>query len=475
MPRTRSEIIKSIKTDIEAASPQVRVDADKGPFFHLSATGVAGVLSDSSSQIERLAQLSTLMFPAVATDQEAQAMARAFGLSTAAAGFSGGIAYAFTSSRPSGSDLMTVSEGTSFSTGTRGVVFEAVETRSLTAGNADAYYNPATRRYELPVRVRATSAGTLGNIAARTITSVQLSGFDGATNLAAFRGGTEAQSVATLYRRIQQRLVGLDNFSRGGLVSRVQKYDVDRVQSVALTYSNEYPNLFYRLPDRQAIDVWVLGTPIEEIATETFTASAGQTTFTLSVGPVLFLSSVLVNGSSVAASLTMDEGASLGGSSQESSQVTTAALVAGDVVDITYGYDDLIKGIQKDIDGLLNSSTGSLFATDVLVRYPKTIPVVVRVSGTVLGSFDRTTVEQEVLIAVGDYLANGLEGSPQQGGVRNLKECRDAIKSTVPGISLLEIPEFCRKSVGGIVEVIDIPRNAQLVVSNSADLVVSFT
>lgn len=475
MPRTRSDIIKSIKTDIEAASPQIRVDADKGPFFHLSATGVAGALAESSSQVDRLAQLSTLMFPAVATDQEAQAMARAFGLSTAAAGFSGGIAYAFTSNRPSGSDLTTVSEGTSFSTGSRGVVFEAVETRSLTAGNADAYYNPATRRYELPVRVRATSAGTLGNIAARTITSVQLSGFDGATNLAAFRGGTEAQSIETLYRRVQQRLVGLDNFSRGGLVSRVQNYDADRVQSVSLTYSNEYPNLFYRLPDRQAIDVWVMGTPIEEVVTETFTASAGQTTFTLGSGPVLYLSSVLVNGTAVSASLAMDTGTAFGRSSRESSQVVVSPLISGDVIDVTYGYDGLIAGIQSDLDGLLNSATGSIFATDVLVRYPKTIPVVVRVSGAVLGSFDRTTVEQEVAVVVGDYLANGLEGSPQQGGIRSPAECRDAIRSGVPGISLLSIPEFCRKSVGGIVEVIDIPRNAQLTFSSSADLVVSFT
>ena len=45
----------------------------------------------------------------------------------------------------------------------------------------------------------------------------------------------------------------------------------------------------------------------------------------------------------------------------------------------------------------------------------------------------------------------------------------------MPGIASLTIPVFGRKSLGTIVEAIDIPRNAQIVFEASSNLVVRFT
>ncbi len=477
--RTRTEILSSIKTTLNTLSPQLRIDAAKGPFFYLAGQAVAQPLADASGDVERVALLSTLQFPTVATDQEALALARAFGLTLGDGGFARGIAYVFTTRPPSGSDSFNISEGDTFSTAASGgQVFEALEDRSLTATNSAVFYNPSTRRYEVPVLVQAVSAGEGGNIAARTLTTIVggAADFSGATNLIAFTGGTEAQSIGALYERVQQRLLGLDNFSRGGLLSRVQNVDVDRILATALTYSTEYPHLFYRLPDTQSIDVWVYNTIQDTLTTDTFTASAAQTQFILTKKPAIYLASVFVNGASATATLVYDDSLALGRSTQENSYVSLAvAATVGDIVDITYGYDGVLDTVQAEIDGYLQADTGALFATDVLVRYSKLTPVTVTVTGTVLGTFDPTTVETEVATAVGNYISNGMSDAPLLGGSRSPAELRDYIRSTVPGISGLSIPIFCRKTVTPLVENIDIPRNARITFEDSEDLVVNFT
>ena len=477
--RTRTEILNSIKSTLNTLSPQLRIDSAKGPFFYLAGQAVAQPVSDASAAVERVALLSTLQFPSVATDQEALALARAFGLSLGSGGFARGIAYAFTTRPPSGTDSFNVAEGDTFSTASSGgQVFEALESRSLTAANAAAFYNPATRRYELPVLVQAVSGGTGANIAARTLTTVTggAGAFTGVTNLVAFTGGTEAQSIDALYERVQQRLLGLDNFSRGGLLARVQNVDIDRILAASLTYSTEYPYLFFRLPDSQALDVWVYNTIQDTLTTDTFVATTGQTQFILTKKPAIYLVSCQVNGVPVTCTLVYDDSLAYGRSTKESSYVSLVVPAAsGDIVDITYGYDSVLDNIQAELDGYLQADTGALFATDVLVRYVQNTPVTVTVTGTVLGTFDPTTVEGEVYTAIGNYISNGLSDAPLIGGSRSPAELRDYIRSTVPGISGLNIPIFCRKDVTPLVENIDIPRNARITFEDAADLVVNFT
>lgn len=478
--KTKSEIEESVKRAIQDASPQLRVDVDKGPFYYLAARGVAQPLADASASTERLALLSTLQFPVAATNQEASALARAFGLSLGTGGFASGLAYVYTSRRPSGTQTFTIAEGDVVSTSesSGGISFEATESRTLSESNAETFYNPFTRRFELPVRVTAVSAGVEGNIPARTLTTIRsgASDFEGATNLTAFSGGSAPQTIADLYARAQQRLLGLDSFSRGGLVSFIQNVDIDRIQAVALTYSSEYPTLFYRLPDKQAVDAWVLNTPSATTTVDTFSAQGGQTQFVLLSAPVLSLLSVQVNGVPAAATLSFDQSLGLGRSTRESSYVTLATPAStGDVVDITYSYDSVLEDIQDAVDGYLNAEAGALFSADVLVRYPRTLPVQITVTGSVLGTFDPTSVETEVAQVIGSFIANGTGDDPILGGVRNPADLRDAIRARVPGIATLSISVFCRKSVGPLVETIDIPRNSQLLVEGTDDVLVRFT
>lgn len=477
--RTTDDIIDSVTEAIQTASPQLRVDVDKGPFYYLAARGVAQPLADIAASVERIALLSTLQFPNVASGQEALSVARAFGLTLGSGGYATGMAYVFTTRRPAGGDTFTVSEGDTFATGssTGGIAFEAIESRTLSASNADAFFNSATRRYELPVRVAAISAGTTGNIPAFTLQSIRSGAlsFDGVYNVSSFVGGTAAQSVDTAYARTQQRLLGLDNFSRGGLVANIQNIDTSRILAVQLTYSSEYPFLFYRLPDSPAVDAWVLNTPDTRSVIESFTATPSQTNFLLSYKPAVSLTGVQVNGIPVSASLVLDTSLSYGRSTKESSYVVLATpAFAGDIVDVSYNYDACLANIQTKVDGYLNSAAGALFATDVLARYPQQTPVTVTVTGSVLGTFDPTSVEEDVATVVGNYLSNGNGDAPLLGGMRTPADLRDLLRATVPGISTVAIPVFCRKTVGPMVETIDIPRNSQLIVESPEDIVVKF-
>jgi hypothetical protein len=173
----------------------------------------------------------------------------------------------------------------------------------------------------------------------------------------------------------------------------------------------------------------------------------------------------------------LDESLELGRSTREQSFVTLAVAAAGnDIVDITYTYDTVLQTAQAEVDGYLQQDTGALFATDVLLRYAKPLPVVIEIVGSALGTFDPTTLEQETVSAVASYLTNGATSLvPALGGMRNPAELRDFLRASVPGIAGLGISVFCRKTVSPLVETIDIPRNAYPVLEDAADLTVTFT
>lgn len=482
--KTEAQIIKSMEDTISSVSPQIRVDADKGPLFYTNIRSVAPLLADASAETERLALISTFQFPENVTPAEMTSTARAFGVGLGDGGFAFGLVFALTGRRPAGNETFTIAEGdvlsTSSSIGTPAVTFAVAQTRVLNSTNIDSFYNPTNRRFEVPVLARALTAGPTGNVAPGSISKI-LSGstaatFDGVTNYSAFTGGTDARAATDAYQRVQAKLTGLDQFSRGGLLSTVLETDVDNIQTGALTYGSEYPTLFYRLPDGPAVDVWLLHTPISIQAVESFIATAGQTIFSLGTTPVLGLQVAAVNGTSVTATLEIDTTLALGGSTRETSAVVLSTpTTAGDTVDITYTYDAVIATAQATVDGYLQSDTGALYSTDVLVRSARTLDVVIHVSATALATFDRQSVADDISSVVGTFLTQGLGTVDALGGTRSAADLRDRIRTEVPGINLLSIPVFCRKAIGSIVETIDIPRNAYPIFALSTDLQVSVT
>lgn len=473
--KTKDQIIREINEEIVAASPQLQVDVDNGPFYYLAARGVAQPIVDTNQRVERLVQLATFNFPAVASGDEMQTATKSFGLPSPRGNFSRGMALFVTSRRPVGTEAFYVREGTVVSTAnTGGVSFAAIETRALTAANADKFYNPSTRRYEMPVRVRALSAGTMGRIAPGSLRLIVsgASDFDGVTNVARFRYGGAPATPSATFVLMQQRFAS----GPAGLVTQALQTDPDNVLAAAMTTQANYPKLFYRLPDGPSADVWVLTSPIEETRTESIVALTTATTFTLSSAPALGLVSVEVNGVPVTASLELDNSLALGRSTRESSTVTVdTAIVVGDQIDITYTYDLLPEMIQQNIRGARTASVGDVFGLDVLVRYARTINVVYEVRGTVLNTFDPGSVALEVDAVARDYMLNGTSAAPLLGGVRSPGELEQVIRASVPGIDRLSIPRFGRKQFAGIVETIDIPPHSYVAIEVAADATTRFS
>ena len=160
----------------------------------------------------------------------------------------------------------------------------------------------------------------------------------------------------------------------------------------------------------------------------------------------------------------------------------TVPTQPGDVVDVTYVYDGLLNEVQARIDGQYNGpDTGNLFATDVLVRQALPLAVSATLTGTVLGTFDPTTVETEVASALADYVLTGgtaaslVDRAPSLGGSRNASALRDYVLTRVPGIASLAIPQFCRASVGSLVEVVDVPVTSYATLAAASQVVIRFT
>lgn len=462
--RTETEIRTDMKANTQTVAPQERVDSAKGVFFDTSIRAVSGVLAQDSADVERLAKLSTNQFPKDATTPEVLGFARSFGEVVGQGGQATVTVFFCTGRRPTGTQSFGVTQGAAVSTSqTRGLVFGAIETRALTASNADAFYNSRTRRFEMPVLCRCLSAGTQGNVAPQTIRFL-LSGapdFDTVVNPTEGQGGTDTVGADSVYARVQTTFAGLDTFSRGGLLSTALNAAPDFVTAGALTYSTEYPNLFYRLPDGPSVDVWIDNSASPLTKALSFVATAGQTRFDLAGGPVLSLLACTVSGVTASATLTEDDNPALGRSTRETSYVTLGTPCSGgEVVVVQYTIDAVPNTIQAALDGYNDPVAGALFDADVLVRYRRELAVVISVTGSVLGNFDPTSVESEVVEACGTYMGQGLDSAPVLGGVRSAGELRDFLRTTVPGINTLNIPVFCREQFGTFVEVIDIPRNA---------------
>ena len=480
MQKSKEQIIKEVQSNLETLSPQIQVDADNGPFYYLAARAVAQPLADENARAERLTQLASFNFPAVATADEVSAALRSFGATAPRGGFVRGVALFLTSRRPIGTEAFYVREGDIVGTATSGgVLFAAVETRALTANNADKFYNPATRRYELPVRVQALSVGVQGRIAATTLRIIRSGAgdFEAVTNVARFRGGASAATQASAYAAMQAKLPGLDRFSKGGLINQVLQYDADNVLACAMTTSASYPSLFYRIPDGPSVDLWVLSSPVEETRIEsTIVATATQSVFPLTFGPAIGLITVTVNGASVVASLEVDDSLAVGRSTREASKVVLETpAVFGDIVDISYSYDVLIDGIQKAIQGNRTAATGDIFGCDVLVRYARTLNVTYEIRGTALAGFDPSTVAAEVDAVASDYIANGEAGAPLLGGVRSPDVMVRQIRSLVPGVDRLNVVRFARKEYPSLVETISIPPHSTAGFELASDRSTRFT
>jgi len=151
------------------------------------------------------------------------------------------------------------------------VVFRTVETKTMVAASASAYYNADTERYELEVAVASVATGASVDVGAYSITVMRrpLSGFDEVFNVYATDSGKGLETNAEVATRYLLHVKG----SQLGTPAGTKRSLVDNFNSaddVKVVYgTDEY--LTREQDDAGAVDVWVKGsTPLEDTYTVSY-------------------------------------------------------------------------------------------------------------------------------------------------------------------------------------------------------------
>jgi hypothetical protein len=170
---------------------------------------------------------------------------------------------------------LVVSQGAIVSSSTNSTAprFVSNASVSILAANAQAYYNPSTRRYEVQVQMVAETPGSAGNVPSPVLDTV-VSGADGlqTANEVASDFGRDRQSNLELSETASRKLYSLDTGTEGGY--ELNAIGVPGLLEVLIVKSGDPDMMRDYDPVRMKhiggkVDAWVKGT-IERTMTETF-------------------------------------------------------------------------------------------------------------------------------------------------------------------------------------------------------------
>src|SRR6185437_1004204 len=192
------------------------------------------------------------------------------------------------------SPIVTVPSGTTVSTlstsSSPAVSFSTTATATFVPSLAPSYYNPVSGFYEQTVGIICQTIGTVGNVAANTITSLTGSGLgiDAVTNTTATFGGSNIESNTAFAARIQIKLEGNNVGTADGIISLVDT-NSNVIQSVIVGPND--PTML-RNQYGGSVNVYIRG-QIPVTVTEQFTyTTTGSQQYTLLNQPALSVGSV---------------------------------------------------------------------------------------------------------------------------------------------------------------------------------------
>lgn len=371
MARSADDIASSMQANIEEIDPTI--DVGKGPIRETAIIPWSKELSTTEENVSHLGELYQLDNADLWEEDEITYLGRQYGVQFGSGFFSQGFLTFWSIERPT--DDIPIPIGTLASTQDGQYIFQTIEESAFYASAADVYYNAERRRYEVQVAAEATVAGTDYDIKTGRITLLlsAVPGVSGVYNYSDFEGGTAEQSIKDFVDMLMQLPLGNALGSGGGIAGLLSKVGVGFVTDVALLTPANIGD-FERTSEsglRAALDVYLLGQRIG-VANYSYTTVGTETEIVLPLQPVLSVSNVLVNGSAVTFSWSVDNNPTRRGSNRAQDKVVleSAPGPAADVF-ITYTYNKLISDLQSTVD------SPPIFDTDTLVRYGKPVEVVV--------------------------------------------------------------------------------------------------
>lgn len=445
------------------------VDTQKGPLLDWVYDPTAQAASEVALGTDRLRRLYSANFASTADDDEALAFSENHGvgrdIGTAATGFQ--TFYSFT--KPVAGETRTVPPGTVVRRPSDGKGFRVTShLLEMSGDNAEAFFNATEGWYELTVPVEALSVGPEFDTPAGMVTEADstLIGFDGTVNKTDIDGGLAAESSEDTVDRTQSALLGNDFGAHGGILRSVLTYN-RVIQAVSLAFFTEY-SIFQRRSFKPALDVYVIGTKSAK-AVETFVAEAGQTEYTLLKPPVMSVSALTKDGGTANFTFTADPSREYNGSYRAVDKITFAAAVGGEVFEVTYLYDEVVRRVQEGLFGSELDANGErthLFNTDVMVRWSKKVAL----QATVKLTLQANASEAEATAAAEEIVREYMTGD-EYPGLLNPETLRDLLIEGVPGITKVNIEVF-RKKLGATLRsgLIELSKVEQGVFEAAADL-----
>tara|TARA_R100001079_G_C4451412_1_gene153910 strand:- start:2897 stop:4297 length:1401 start_codon:yes stop_codon:yes gene_type:complete len=444
--RTLAQIEASLASSIEQQDSSI--DTVKGPVFDLLIRPYSAQLRSVELKYDDLSRRFSLDYVLTQSSDVLVLYGANHGLRPDAGRPSTGNVVFFTSSAISSSDVTVIPAGTVVTTSDPSIAYRTVRDAFIFGSSLPAFFNAARRRYEVKVPVEALGSGSIFEVPARRVNNilVDVPGIDGVINFERISGGTERESNSRFGRRIRSKFNGLGQGSGSGLEQLIRNYDPGSIQDVVLIFSTDYDN-FRRRTRRSAWDVYLIGSKAET-ADISYISDGLTQRFSIPNTPVLSVSSVLVDGSSVDYTFIPDTSDGFRGSTRANDQVSLSSIPGlNSTVTITYQYDRLVRDTQDYVDRV----GVKLYRADILVR--KAIPVEVRsrILVQVLSSFDETDAASFAYATTAEFL------NPEQFvSLLFPNDLRSKLTSTVAGVASITVTEFTRNSGGTIpVEVIE--------------------
>lgn len=261
-----------------------------------------------------------------------------FGMTRNAAVAATGTATFYTETQPT--ENINVPQGSIVSTeaevGVPSVLFETTRDATLTAGNADAFFNVETGFYELGIPIVAQIAGKDGNVPAGTIVSVQSTTIPmRVTNRAVTTRGADQESNTSWVSRIKDAFISNFHGTKSGLEQTVRETSALVLDALAAGTGD-----LLQARGAGSVDIYIIGSSLANFE-ETFTFANRADSYVLTSQPAESISSIVgsLTGtiSSAYYSLQADTGTRAGSITGQDAVVWTPAS-ATKSSDSVYGY-----------------------------------------------------------------------------------------------------------------------------------------
>lgn len=391
MPRSEDEVKRDVIATLNTIDPSI--DTGKGPVYDGFIQPYAPEGSKIETDVEHLTALYSRVMAGTATNAEVEAFAANFGIVRSAGKRAKGFVYFYRFTRPGLNDSIEIPQGTVITNTDASLSYRTTERAFISGQYADSYYNSARNRYEIMVPLEASASGEAYSLPAyRVIRLSQIVfGIDGVENRSEVTGGTNSESNADLITRASAKFEGTDKGQPSGVESMVRNYDPSNCKDVSIVTQKDRA-LFTRIIHDPAMDIYVIG---QDIATaeDINTAAGGETLLNLEKVPAIQVDSVQVNGQDVTFTFLPDTTTQTRKSAEAQDQVLLAApLISGDIVDVNYQYNQLVRGLQDD----LFSDEQRFFNTNMLAREAIGAYVTCQANAKVASSYDLVTKQTEL-------------------------------------------------------------------------------